>query len=349
MVLYKTDIKEFDKVSLANALKNLEVFDPTINKQDYKNKSTIMAALLYRGYDFNLLQSKPPKGSKRAKAPMQLKEYIDKTTQTTGKSEQKAIERLLNKQIKETERAIKKQQNSINKQMKKEQSMLKKAIKKEQAAIKKIERVNKYKPEKMILKPDFVGPLMPTQKRGLTKEEKAQERKINKEIKAMERLFKKEIKNIELANKKSEAAAERVRLNKKPLVQRRPLTEEEKEAKKDRKIPSVKEISKQIEQAKKQTARIEAANIKQQERAAKAEAKRQESMAKAEAKQQERAAKTQQALAKKEEAKNKRLQKMANAVIERQFKQQEKAAKAAAKVATKGKKGINAAIIRAEE
>ena len=58
MVLYKTDIKEFDKNVLTGALKNLEGFDPTIKKEDYKNKNTLMAALLYRGFDFNLLPSK---------------------------------------------------------------------------------------------------------------------------------------------------------------------------------------------------------------------------------------------------------------------------------------------------
>ena len=58
MVLYKTDIKEFDKVALTTALKNLEGYDPTIKKEDYKNKNTLMAALLYRGFNFNLLPSK---------------------------------------------------------------------------------------------------------------------------------------------------------------------------------------------------------------------------------------------------------------------------------------------------
>lgn len=117
-----------------------------------------------------------------------------------GTREQKAADRLLNKQIKEAERAIKKQENIINRQMKKEQAMIKKAIKKEEAARKKEERVNKYKPEKMVLGSDFVGPLMPLQKRRLSKGQKL----IERTKKATERELNKIIKSVELEQKRAE-------------------------------------------------------------------------------------------------------------------------------------------------
>ena len=121
--------------------------------------------------------------------------------------QQKAADRLVNKQIKEAERAIKKQENIIKRQMKKEQTMIKKAIKKEEAALKREERVKKYKPKKLVLGSDFVGPLMPTQKRRLSNEQKL----FNRTKKYTENELNKIIKSIE---KEQKAAAKAIRQEK---------------------------------------------------------------------------------------------------------------------------------------
>jgi uncharacterized membrane protein YqiK len=199
-MLFNTNIKDFNKEPLMVALKGLESYDPTIKKADYKNKTTILQALIARGFDMNQLPTKSslkeankmarrasrnsrnamneamiltgraamPMPSRAPRAPRVAAARVKKPKMT---AEEKAYMAARKKELNKEQAMVRKQERDlIRLTLKADKAKAKAAARTAKASARASAKASKLEyirsiPEAAAVGPRFIGPLNPLQAR----------------------------------------------------------------------------------------------------------------------------------------------------------------------------------------